>query len=171
MRSDYSADNRTVFTLEESAKEWQRLWALFCATRRVHSQLGGFVGFCGWFPFVRQVEELETANSSSTSGEKTEIQQCQLLDFFHETIAYPKTSPADVVNNASILSTPVFLSHGTDDPWVSVELGRQAFRVVRQIMDHVEWSEFMEAEGDGHWIKEPEGFDCVLQFFEKCTQS
>lgn len=25
MRSDYSADNRTVFTLEESAKEWQQL--------------------------------------------------------------------------------------------------------------------------------------------------
>lgn len=147
------------------------LWALFCATRRVHGQLGGFVGFCGWFPFARQVEEFETTNSPSTSGMKTEIQQRQVLDFFHDTIAHPETSPADAVNNASILSTPVFLSHGTDDPWVSVELGRQASRVVRQIMGHVEWSESTGADGDGHWIKEPEGFDRVLQFFEKCIQS
>lgn len=147
------------------------LWALFCATRRVPGQLGGFVGFCGWFPFARQVEEFETANSPSTSGEKTEIQQRQVLDFFLDTIAHPETSPADAVNNASILSTPVFLSHGTDDPWVSVELGRQASRVVRQIMDHVEWSEFIGADGDGHWIKEPEGFDRVLHFLEKCIQS
>ncbi|BDD60527.1 hypothetical protein MAP00_005651 [Monascus purpureus] len=67
------------------------LWALFCATRRVHSQLGGFVGFCGWFPFAWQVEELETANSSSMSGEKTEIQQCQLLGF--STIQSPIPKP------------------------------------------------------------------------------
>lgn len=97
-----------------------------------------------------------------------------MLDFFHDIIARPKTSPADAGNNnlnASILSTPVFLSHGTDDPWVSVELGRQTSRIVRQIMGHVEWSEFTGAEGDGHWIKEPEGFDRVLHFLRNVSKA
>jgi hypothetical protein len=31
-------------------------------------------------------------------------------------------------------------------------------------MVHVEWNEFTGAEGDGHWVKEPEGFDQILQF-------
>lgn len=146
------------------------LWALFCASRRVHGWLAGFLGFCGWLPFARQVEEtLETADSSTsgTSGEK----QSRLLDFFNDTIAHSESSPADAVSDLSILSTPVFLSHGTDDPWISVELGRQAFHAVRQVMDNVEWREFTGAENDGHWIKEPEGFDCAVQFFEKCSQS
>lgn len=128
------------------------------------------MGFCGWLPFARQVEEtLEAVDGSSTStyGEK----QSRLLDFFNDTIAHPESSPADAVSDLSILSTPVLLSHGTDDPWVSVELGRQAFHAVRQVMDNVEWREFTGAENDGHWIKEPKGFDCAVQFFEKCSQS
>lgn len=147
------------------------LWTLFCATRRIHSQLGGFVGLCGWMPFARQVEDFKEASGPSRTSEEAQMQHCQVLDFFHNTIAGHKKSPANEANDASILSTPVFLSYGTDDPWVSVELGRQASRVVRQIMGYVEWSEFIGAEADGHWIKEPEGFDHILGFLERCSQS
>ena len=31
----------------------------------------------------------------------------------------------------------------------------------------IEWDAFSGAEGDGHWITEPEGFDQILQFVEK----
>lgn len=142
------------------------LWTLFCATRRVQGQLGGFMGFCGWMPFAMQVEELKEASSSSS-------QYRQALGFLHDKISSHETSTVndEKVNDASILQTPVFLSHGTDDPWVSVDLGRQASRVVRQIMGHVEWNEFTGAENDGHWIKEPEGFDHLLGFLERCSQN
>lgn len=60
----------------------------------------------------------------------------------------------------------MFLSHGSDDEWVSVQLGRQASRILRQIEVRVKWNEFTGAEGDGHWIKEPDGFDQILWFLE-----
>jgi lysophospholipase-2 len=62
----------------------------------------------------------------------------------------------------------VLLGHGTDDALVSVDLGRQASRILQDVMlAPVEWSEFSGAEGDGHWIKEPEGFDLILRFLER----
>lgn len=138
------------------------LWTLFCATRRVRGQLGGFVGVCGWMPFALQVEEFKEAATG---------QHRQALNYFHDIIFSHNPSLVSDVKDVSILRTPVFLSHGTDDPWVSVDLGRQASRVVQQIVGHVEWSEFTGAENDGHWIKEPEGFDHILGFLEKCAQS
>ncbi|KAJ5839529.1 Phospholipase/carboxylesterase/thioesterase [Penicillium rubens] len=30
----------------------------------------------------------------------------------------------------------------------------------------VDWQEFTSAEGDGYWVKEPEGFDHILKFLE-----
>lgn len=72
--------------------------------------------------------------------------------------------------DTAVLSTPVLLMHGTDDGWVPVELGRQAKRVVEETMGmSVEWLEFSAAENDGHWTKEPEGFDKIAQFFGEGT--
>lgn len=90
-------------------------------------------------------------------------------EFFLDTIADHEASRMNESVDTSVLSTPVFLSHGTDDAWVSVELGRQASRILQQIMVHVEWNEFAGAEGEGHWIKEPEGFDQILRFLEDGT--
>jgi predicted esterase len=73
-------------------------------------------------------------------------------------------SPAKQPMDCSALSTSVFLNHGADDAWVFVVFGRQASRILRRIMVRVEWHEFTGAEGDGHWIKETDGFDQILQF-------
>lgn len=145
------------------------LWTLFCATRRIHGPLGGLLGLGGWLPFAQQVEDLEEISNSSRTGEwpQPRMQHHQVLSFFHDTIFSHEKSQVNEMDDMSILSTPVFLSHGTDDAWVSVELGRQASRISRRIMGHVVWNEFTGAEGDGHWIKEPEGFDCILQFLEQ----
>ncbi|KAK1141722.1 hypothetical protein N8T08_008820 [Aspergillus melleus] len=43
----------------------------------------------------------------------------------------------------------------------------KATQILQRILTHVEWKEFTGAEGDGHWIKEPEGFDQILQFVGK----
>ncbi|PLB40604.1 alpha/beta hydrolase [Aspergillus candidus] len=148
------------------------LCTLFCATGtgRIQGQLGGFLGFCGWLPFVRRVGDLvrqpqETNTLSLPGGARAKR---LVADFYLDTIfGSPDMSSVKEVNDTSILSTPVFLSHGTDDAWVPVEQGRQAAQILQQITIQVEWNEFSGAEGDGHWIKEPEGFDQVLQFVEK----
>lgn len=140
------------------------IWAFFgaIATGRVEGPLGGLLGFCGWLPFSQQLEGLlcEPALSSP------EIHQAQRLifAFFFDELAGHEVSQASKDIVSSVLSTRVFLSHGADDAWVSVDLGRQASQILRRAMVRVEWHEFTGAEEDGHWIKEPDGFDQILQF-------
>lgn len=134
------------------------LWTLLCATARIKEPLGGVLVFCGWLPFAQQVEDMVQKTDTPSGPGESQLQRVA-SGIFHDTIAGHGTSRVD--------ETPVFLSHGTDDAWVSVELGRQAFRVLQQILVHVEWNEFTGAEGDGHWLKEPEGFDQVLRFLEQ----
>ncbi|KAJ5787387.1 hypothetical protein N7457_002377 [Penicillium paradoxum] len=142
------------------------LWAFFAgtATRRIQQPLGGLVGFCGWLPFAQQLEGL-LAEPTLDSSPDPQAQRL-VTDLFLAEIAGQETPHLSQLVNSSVLSTPVFLSHGADDVWVSVELGRQACQVLRRIMAHVDWHEFTGAEGDGHWVKEPEGFDQILQFLE-----
>ncbi|KAJ5530059.1 hypothetical protein N7527_003452 [Penicillium freii] len=129
---------------------------------RIQGSLGGLFGFCGWLPFAQQLEQLLSEPSLSPGSFQA---QSLISGFFFDEIA-GDTSHSDQPIDSSLLSTPVFLSHGSDDPWVSVELGRQACQVLRRIMVRVDWQEFTGAEGDGHWVKEPEGFDRILLFLE-----
>ncbi|KAJ5827557.1 Phospholipase/carboxylesterase/thioesterase [Penicillium robsamsonii] len=142
------------------------IWALVAGIGmgRVQGPLGGLLGFCGWLPFAKQLEGL--LYEPTLSGPSIHQAQHLISTFFFDEIAGHEISQANQPVDSSVLSTPVFLSHGADDEWVSVELGRQASRILRTIMVHVEWHEFSGAEGDGHWIKEPEGFDQILQFLE-----
>ncbi|KAB8220692.1 Alpha/Beta hydrolase protein [Aspergillus novoparasiticus] len=146
------------------------LWTLFCATNQIHQPLGGFVGFCGWLPFARQVEDLvQGAQESCTvDASSKQLIQRSVAGFFLNTISGNEISQTNETIDLSILSTPVFLSHGSDDAWVPADLGRQAARVLQQVQIPVQWHEFIGAEGDGHWVKEPEGFDQILYFLEKC---
>ncbi|PKY05544.1 alpha/beta-hydrolase [Aspergillus campestris IBT 28561] len=148
------------------------LCTLFCVTGagRIQGQLGGFLGFCGWLPFVRRVEDLvRQAQETNTLRLSGGAQTKRLVSeyFLHTIFGSHDMSSVKEVSDTSILSTPVFLSHGTDDAWVPVEQGRQAAQILQQSTIQVEWNEFSGAEGDGHWIKEPEGFDQILQFVEK----
>lgn len=152
------------------------LCTLFCAagTGRIQGPLGGFLGFCGWMPFVQRVEDL-FRQPGLLPGGSARIKRL-VSDFYLHTIgvgSYERTrvNPNETTNDSlSILSTPVFLSHGTDDAWVPVELGRQAAQILRQITTPVEWNEFSGGGEDGHWIKELEGFDRMLRFVEKQGQ-
>ncbi len=142
------------------------LWTVFCARDTIHQPLGGLLGFCGWLPFANKAEDL--IQQSRATGTRRALPQMRRLvsDLFLTTIGIAEaTQPVSAADNISpALSTPVLLGHGTDDAWVPVELGRQAFRILREAMEQVEWKEFTGAEGEGHWIKEPEGFDHILEF-------
>ncbi|KAL2816397.1 alpha/beta-hydrolase [Aspergillus cavernicola] len=131
------------------------LWTLFCAPGDAirRWKLGGFLGMSGWLPFAGEVEERGRGQGRGKAA----------LGFFSK-----KISASDSECDSDVLSTPVLLTHGTDDVWVSVDLGRQARRVLEETMGlSVEWEEFTGAENDGHWVKEPEGFDRILRFLER----
>lgn len=140
------------------------LWAFFAAIGlgKIQGPLGGLLGFCGWLPFAQQLETL--LSEPAVNASQIYPIQHEISSFFFSEIAGDGTLQITQAPNSSILSTPVFLSHGTDDVWVSVELGRQASQILHKIMAHVEWHEFTGAEVDGHWVKEPEGFDQILLF-------
>lgn len=130
------------------------------------TNMGGFVGFCGWMPFAAEIED----------GMRRTDQEMAATDAIrrgeYHTIQSISPETAAQVGDAHrrdlgiVPSTPVLLIHGTDDTWVNVELGRQACRVLRRMGLDVDWNEYAGAENDGHWIKGPEGFDKILEFLK-----
>ncbi|CAG8039123.1 unnamed protein product [Penicillium salamii] len=138
------------------------LWVLLCAPSRITAPLGGLLGFCGWLPFAHQVECLVRHPGIDSIHRKRLVSE-----FFLNTIADSSSRPERDAYDLSVLNTPAFLSHGLDDPHVSISLGRQAARVLQEIDIRVEVQEFTGADADGHWIKEPEGFDQILRFIER----
>lgn len=142
------------------------LWTVFCARDIINQPLGGILGFCGWLPFADKAEGLIQRSKATDTCRALPQMQRLVSDLFLTTIgiaeATQEISAVDGVS--SVFSTPVLLGHGTDDAWVPVELGRQSLRILQEVMEHVEWKEFTDAEGGGHWIKEPEGFDSILEF-------
>ncbi|KAL2843814.1 Alpha/Beta hydrolase protein [Aspergillus pseudodeflectus] len=145
------------------------LWTVFCAsgTGRIQRQLGGILGFCGWLPFADNAEELIRVHQTES---KSKVQLQRLVSRFSvETIGLKpcrEEEASDTFSVFSILTTPVLLGHGTDDAFVSVELGQQASRVLKEVLDsgNIEWMGYSGADNEGHWIKEPEAFDRILAF-------
>ena len=117
--------------------------------------MGGFLGFCGWFPFAGVAERL--LGSGCARGQDRELVSTVLGDSTDDN----SSSSSSSVPDATI---PVLLLHGADDAFVSVDLGRQAAGIVEMSGMSVQWHEYDGADNDGHWIKEPEGFDRILEF-------
>ena len=133
------------------------LWSWVCASERVKGRLGGVVGFCGWMPFAERVGD----------GNGDLDRRRRLVGFCEGVVWGEVPGDGEGSRRASmtrVLETPVLLGHGVDDPMVPVELGRQVVGILKRAGMEVEWVEYVGAEGDGHWIKEPEGFDALLRF-------
>lgn len=60
-------------------------------------------------------------------------------------------------------STPVLLSHSSDDDVVPIQNGR-ALREILGQSQAVEWHEY---EDGGHWINEPQGVDDIASFLRR----
>ncbi|GAD98108.1 conserved hypothetical protein [Paecilomyces variotii No. 5] len=145
------------------------LIAMLCAERR----LGGFVGAMGWIPLRDKVVALVDR------GEKG-----QALEFYRWALGLSatqlqKTTASALENMATTqrptegmakdlsLETPVFLSHGEDDEWVDVSLGKAAHDLLMELGSPVSWKTYTNPDGDGHWLKEPEQFDDIVDFITK----
>ncbi len=96
------------------------------------SKLGAFVGLNGWLPLKPHLEACHN--------------QKDLARFFETTIGLKatKTQPEET----SMLQTPVFLAHTTDDGIIDVQVGQQARDVLSGLGMKIIWKE--EEEG-GIW--------------------
>ena len=81
-------------------------------------------------------------------------------------MATTKASLVDFHGVHSLQSTPVLLGHGVDDAFVDVELGKLARDILTKIGLVVQWREYISAEEEGHWFKEPEQLDDIAEFLE-----
>ena len=133
-------------------------------------KLGSFIGFSGWLPFRAQLQRIAAGNAGKGEREPKK----ELNDFYSTTFEFKDdtASPAPTLTSASrisglepsVLKTPVFLSHCTDDGVVDIELGRQLCGALVALGMNVTWHEDLEG---GHWIKEPEGVDGLIAFLSR----
>ncbi|EEQ27203.1 hypothetical protein McanMca71_006970 [Microsporum canis] len=129
------------------------LWTLLCSPGRLQGRIGGFIGMSGWLPFANEIQGLQSPRE-------------MIPKFLFDTVRCEEQVQASTEESGTMLSTPVLLLHGTDDAWVDVELGRQAHASLVKLGMKVDWKEYTGADNDGHWVKEPEGLDDIVQFLE-----
>ncbi|KIX92841.1 uncharacterized protein Z520_11505 [Fonsecaea multimorphosa CBS 102226] len=147
------------------------LWALLYHGREAPcSKLGGFVGASCWLPFSSYIERVlcnTDVGQLTTDPPVPTTTTTTSLDFVNSMFKATKSSLASHSHDGPhpLLSTPVFLGHGTDDAYVDISLGRHARDVLTRVgFFEVMWKEYVGAEQEGHWFKEPEQVDDIVQF-------
>ncbi|KAK2743039.1 hypothetical protein FQN57_004995 [Myotisia sp. PD_48] len=146
------------------------LWTLLCSPGRIQGEIGAFLGFCGWMPFADKIEsfledkvEHSAPDTDEIAGSNSKVPK--LPEFALDIIKCGgREEQAPESNVKTMLSTPVLLLHGSDDAYVDVELGRQAHRLLVKMGMKAHWEEYSGADNEGHWVKEPEGFDRIISF-------
>jgi predicted esterase len=103
-------------------------------------RLAAFMGFCARCPFAGR--GLRGMREVLALGE-----------------GWPSGDESEVLRR-----TPILLEHCTDDPLVKVVAGRGLRDTLRAFGAQVEWKEYPNG---GHWFKEPEGIDDVVQFLNR----
>lgn len=137
------------------------LWALLYQGK-ASCELGGFVGASCWLPFSSSIEGFLAKMNGQPTGHCLEPGGPQ--DFERPLQAATKALIPSYGESHSWLSTPIFLGHSTDDAYVDVTLGRQARDFLSGIGFKVMWKEYVGAEQEGHWYKEPEQLEDIAQF-------
>jgi predicted esterase len=119
-------------------------------------QLNGFIGFCGWLPFQKEVEAI-ARNTPTVSS----LQEIQSLLNSSSSNSSPPAFEKLKRNSTSSLFTPVFLAHSIDDPIVPISNGEKLYQELDRLGMSVIWKAY---EDGGHWINEPQGVDDMVDF-------
>ena len=136
-----------------SQGEATALYALLCAGWK----LGAFVGLSGWLPFASEVEEVLAGGSREVGGVGKLLRMKLGID-------------EDFGRSGSVeenLDLAVFLGHGADDAYVDVALGRRVREMFLELGLMVTWKEYEGADEEGHWLKEPEELDDIVEFLKE----
>lgn len=127
---------------------------------------GAFVAASSWLPFAEQIKRLSGSYDVARDDTKTTdpFDQVDGDAFVGSIMTEFKTALGQPDAILPILSTPIFLSHGSDDAYVDVELGRQARDTLLHLGFGIEWKEYSGAEQEGHWLQMPEQANDIASF-------
>jgi lysophospholipase II len=141
------------------------LWTFLCQGH-LERRLGGFVGASTWLPFASNVEALFVQDAQSGRSDMSAQFQggSDADEFVIGMMGKLREGLASRQDTSSLLATPVFLGHGTDDAYVDITLGRQARDLLLRLGMTVKSKEYLGADQEGHWLKEPEELDDVAEF-------
>lgn len=143
--------------------------------------MAGFVGMSGWLPFADTMDPT-TADAEdgddddddifgSDGGDEDEGGDKDVEDVpLHERQRTAANIARDIASMPALSaaqevifsSTPIFLGHGRNDEKVSVNLGKQARRILEALGCNVRWMDYDE----GHWYKVPEEIDDIGDFLQ-----
>lgn len=142
------------------------LWTLLCQNN-ISRRLGAFVGASAWLPFFTTINDLLCDCEESVHTDNQQALSVETTDaglFVGSMMAPLRRTLRSGHGHASLLATPIFSGHGTDDAYVDVGLGRQARDALTRIGFNVTWKEYSGAEQEGHWLKEPEQVEDIANF-------
>ncbi|KAK4203043.1 Alpha/Beta hydrolase protein [Triangularia verruculosa] len=142
--------------------------------------LGGYVGMCGWLPFVRTVDgvvegfdgsESKTeddgfdpfARDDGEGHDKAEDVEAAVVSTLRECLELDGKGPS---TRPRSFDTPVFLVHGTEDDKVLIAHGREASSCLQQLGVNTSWNEY---PGLGHWFY-PEMITDIAAFLKSHTR-
>jgi len=134
------------------------IWTLLSQQDPVR-RLGAFVGVSSWLPFAENVQRV----LGSPRAGATEAGTQNHGDVFVEDMMAPLLQ-LHAHGPMPNLATPIFLSHGTEDVHVDVELGRQVRDVLTRAGFQVRWREYIGPGGQGNWLKVPEEMEDIAHF-------
>jgi predicted esterase len=139
------------------------LWSLFTGAATTTGRLGGFVGLSAWMPFMKEVMQTVTATA------ERELLTGKVGDLTGEFLGIVGMERFGA-ETAQLSDMPVFLGHGVDDILVSVQYCRELTLIFRGLGCDVEAHEYLGAERDGHWVKEPEEVSDLVGYLKKHMQ-
>lgn len=139
------------------------LWSLFTGAATIAGRLGGFVGLSAWMPFTREAMETVTAAAKRDSLTGKAVDP---TGGFLGIVGLKSFG----VGIAQLSDMPVFLGHGIDDSLVSVKSCRELTSIFRGLGCDVVAHEYLGAERDGHWVKEPEEASDLVEYLKRHMQ-
>jgi predicted esterase len=139
------------------------MWSLFTGAATTTGRLGGFVGLSAWMPFTKEVTQTVTA---STESEPLTGKVGDLTEKFLGIVGMDRFG----AGTAQLSGMPVFLGHGVDDILISVQNCHDLTSIFRGLHCDVEAHEYLGAERDGHWVKEPEEVSDLVDYLKKHMQ-
>jgi lysophospholipase II len=146
------------------------LWTLLCQ-KLPGGNIGGLVGASCWLPFAEAIRHfLGNVSDPAEKASKSSPEEVEASRFVASMMADAKASLAQRGAAHSLLRTPVFLGHGTDDAYIDVTLGRQVRDILAGVGLMAEWKEYTGADQEGHWFKEPEQLDDIAKFLTEAAK-
>ncbi|KAK6509683.1 hypothetical protein TWF481_004414 [Arthrobotrys musiformis] len=110
---------------------------------RYPGRLGGFAGMCGWLPFISHIEGiLKEGGEDGTPGDVMKV-----LEYVEGRLGNG-SGTIQREDVTEMLKTPVFITHGIDDPKVVPKCGERLQSAFRGMgFEEVSWATYKV----GHW--------------------